>query len=438
MAAAIVTHPRSSHCPALFIAAPASGEGKTSITAALARYHRNQGRRVQVFKCGPDYLDPMVLERASGQPVYQLDLWMTGESDCRLRLARAAENSDLILVEGVMGLFDGTPSGADLAECFNLPVAMLIDARAMAQTIGAIAHGLTTYRKSLKFHGVLANRVGSAHHAALLRASLPESISFLGQVPHDAQSALPSRHLGLHLAEEIADLDARLDRLAAAIGNTQLQELPAPIEFTAPMNHAVLPLLDGVRIGIARDSAFSFIYPANLDLLREMGAELRFFSPLADSSLPEIDSLWLPGGYPELHLKTLATNSAMKQALYAHHAAGKPMLAECGGLLYLAETLTDQQGMCGEMVGLLPGHATMQQRLTALGPQSVTLAEGELRGHTFHHSRLETTLPPVSHAHRHPDRSQGEAVYRLGRLHAGYLHHYFPSNPQATAALLRP
>ncbi len=438
VAAATLTHPSASHCPALFITAPASGQGKTSITAALARYHRSQGRRVQLFKCGPDYLDPMILERASGQPVYQLDLWMTGEADCRQRLARAAATADLILVEGVMGLFDGTPSSADLAQLFDIPIAAIIDARAMAQTFGALAHGLSSYRPGLKFHGVLANQVGSAHHAALLCSSLHEAPTFLGALPHDAQCALPSRHLGLHQAKEIADLDARLDRLAAAIGNTALCELPPPIEFTAPMSDPVPPLLDGVRIGIARDAAFSFIYPANLDLLQEMGAQLHFFSPLTDETLPLIDALWLPGGYPELHLQQLANNAAMKQALRAHHGAGKPLLAECGGLLYLCESLTDQQGNSAEMVGLLPTRGIMQQRLAALGPQFVKLEEGELRGHTFHYSRLETALPPFTCAqHSHGNR-EGEAVYRLGRLLAGYLHHYFPSNPAATAALFRP
>lgn len=425
-------------CPALFIAAPASGQGKTSLTAALARYHRKQGRRVQVFKCGPDYLDPMILQRASGQPVYQLDLWMTGAEDCRARLHGAAQQSDLLLIEGVMGLFDGTPSGADLAQRFNLPVVAVIDARAMAQTFGALAHGLASYRPGLTFHGVVANRVGSACHAALLRDSLPETLAFLGTFPGNAASALPSRHLGLQQAEEIADLDTRLDHLAEAIEHTALRELPPPVEFFAAVTPGVERLLDSVRIGIARDSAFSFIYQANLDLLAALGAELHFFSPLSASTLPEVDALWLPGGYPELHLATLAANTAMKEALIAHHAAGKPLLAECGGLLYLCESLTDQQGACGEMVGLIPGHAVMQPRLAALGPQYVTLEEGELRGHTFHHSHLATPLQPHSHAVRYPDGTQGEAVYAAQRLRAGYLHHYFPSNPAAAAALFRP
>lgn len=427
-----------SECPALFIAAPASGQGKTTLTAALARYHRNQGRTVQIFKCGPDYLDPMILERASGQAVYQLDLWMTGENDCRMRLHHAALNADLILVEGVMGLFDGDPSGADLAQRFNIPVAAIIDARAMAQTFGAIAHGLASYRPDLKFHGVLANRVGSAHHAALLRDALPPALSFLGALPHVQESALPSRHLGLHQADEIADLDARLDRAASAIAATALSELPPPVDFTAPAIQTAPPRLAGVRIGVARDAAFSFIYAANLELLRAMGAELSFFSPLADHALPEIDTLWLPGGYPELHLETLASNVAMKEAIQRHHTDGKPILAECGGMLYLCESLTDLQGQRVAMAGLLPGHAFMQQRLAALGPQSVTLMAGELRGHTFHHSRIETTLPPFAHAQRSHDQSQGEAIYRVGRLHAGYLHHYFPSNPDACAELLCP
>ncbi|MBN8451283.1 MAG: cobyrinate a,c-diamide synthase, partial [Candidatus Accumulibacter sp.] len=204
------------HCPAMLIAAAASGQGKTTVTAALARLHARQGRRVTVFKCGPDFLDPQIHAVASGRACYNLDLGMCGEDDARIRLARAAADSDLILIEGVMGLFDGQPSAADIACLFGIPVLALIDARAMAQTFGAVAHGLATYRPGLPFAGVLANRVGSPYHTDLLRNSLPAGMGWFGAVPRSDDS-LPERHLGLLQAAEIADLAGRLDRLADAL-----------------------------------------------------------------------------------------------------------------------------------------------------------------------------------------------------------------------------
>ena len=426
------------HCPALLIGAPASGQGKTTVTAALARHHRNQGRRVRVFKTGPDFLDPMILERASGQPVYQLDLWMGGEAHCRELLYQAAGEADLILVEGVMGLFDGTPSSADLAEQFGLPVLAVIDASSMAQTFGAIAHGLATYRSRLRFAGVIANRVGSATHAGMVAESLPPGIPSYGALPRDAQHSLPHRHLGLVQAGEIGDLEARLERAAAALAETGTIPLPAAVAFEAGQSEPVLPHLTGLRIAVARDHAFAFLYRANLDLLRTMGAELIFFSPLADERLPEADSVYLPGGYPELHLQRLAANTGMKNALHEHHARGKPIVAECGGMLYLLESLTDAAGTRAEMAGVLPGHAVMQSKLANLGLQSVALPEGTLRGHSYHHSRTETSLVPFALTEDKRPRGRAEAVYRQGRLHASYLHLYLASNPQAAARLFMP
>ena len=198
------------------------------------------------------------------------------------------------------------------------------------------------------------------------------------------------------------------------------------------------PLLQGVRIGIARDTAFAFLYPANLDTLRALGAELAFFSPLTDTELPVVDSVYLPGGYPELHLNELAANESMRMALHRHHQSGKPIYAECGGLLYALESLADKEGNRAPMLGLLPGHAALQPKLAGLGMQSVELPEGELRGHTFHHSKLETPLLPLAHGRRQRDGKPGEAVYRVGRLTASYLHLYFASDPMATARLFRP
>ncbi len=267
-------------CPALFISAPASGQGKTTITAGLARYHRRLGRRVRVFKTGPDFLDPMVLARASGADVFSLDLWMVGEAACRALLVQAAGEADLILVEGVMGLFDGTPSSADLATAFGIPVVAVISAKSMAQTFAAVAFGLSHFRPQVPFHGVFANRVGSARHASMLKEALPADLRWLGHIASSDGIELPDRHLGLHQADEIRDFDTRIDRVADVLAETALVALPPAVEFGSALfgstfdagaDEPPAPLLDKVHVAVARDAAFSFIYPANLACLKALG-----------------------------------------------------------------------------------------------------------------------------------------------------------------------
>lgn len=422
-------------CPALFISAPGSNHGKTTVTAALARFHAKQGRKVKVFKAGPDFLDPMILERASGHPVYQIDLWLGGEDHCRQLVYDAAQDADLILIEGVMGLFDGRPCCADIAEKLNTPVLAVIDATGVAQTLGAIAYGLANFRPGLPFAGILANTVASERHAEMIEQGLPVDISYFGSMPRDVRFVLPGRHLGLVQAQEIEDLEMRLSAAATAVAATRLAELPAEVTFKAPADQPIPPLLKGVRIGIAHDTAFSFIYPANLDLLRAMGAELCFFSPLEESQLPDVDSIYLPGGYPEMHLQQLQDNEAMKASLRSHFEQGKPIYAECGGMLYLFESLIDKTGNHATMTGLLPGHAMMQPRLKGLGYQTAPMPGGILRSHTFHHSVIETRLEPFAMGQPLYNTSEGEKIFRLKRLTASYLHCYFPSNPQAAAEL---
>jgi cobyrinic acid a,c-diamide synthase len=424
-------------CPALFISAPASGQGKTTLTAGLARLHRRAGRRVRVFKTGPDFLDPMILARASGAPVLSLDLWMTGEEACRALLAQAANEADLILIEGVMGLFDGTPSSADLATTFGVPVAAVVSAKSMAQTFGAIAFGLAHFRPDVPFHGVLANHVGSARHAQMLQEALPGDVRWLGHVASEATMSLPDRHLGLHQASEIDDLDARIERAADALAQTALAQLPPPVEFTAPARREPTPrLLDGRHIAIARDAAFSFLYPANIALLEALGARVSYFSPLANEPAPaEADAIFLPGGYPELHAATLARNTHSADSLRAHVTTQKPLVAECGGMLWLLDALTNVEGTRTPMLGLLPGEAAMQKRFAALGMQRLEGAQGELRGHTFHYSRMSTPLAASLMARHAQTGAPGEALYRHGSIVATYMHAYWPSNPAFTAAL---
>jgi len=432
-----------SACPALFISAPASGQGKTTLTAGLARHHRRLGRRVRVFKTGPDFLDPMILARASGAPVYSLDLWMVGEDACRDLLAQAAQSADVILVEGVMGLFDGTPSSADLATTFGIPVAAVISAQSLAQTFGAIAFGLARLRPELPFHGVLANRTGSPRHAEMVRESLPPDIRWLGHVPADPEIELPDRHLGLVQADEIDDLEARLERAADAVALTSLAALPPAIEFASSASTAAPPSpaahLAGLCIAIARDDAFSFIYPANLDLLEALGAQLEYFSPLRDEAVPaHADALYLPGGYPELHAPLLARNHRCAASIRAHAKAGRRIVAECGGMLYLLDSLTDKAGTTTPMLGLMPGDATLAPRFVSLGMQQQQGSLGTLTGHTFHYSRLATPLEPIGHATHPVTQLRGEAIFHHESIVASYMHAYWPSNPAFSASLFSP
>ena len=380
--------------PAVMITAPASGQGKSLVTAALARLHRNAGRKVWVFKHGPDYLDPMVLEVASGQPVYQLHPWMTGEHECRWRLAQAAQDADLILIEGAMGLFDGTPSSADLAKLLGIPALPVIDASGMAQTFGALVLGLASFDPELSVYQVIANNVGSPRHGDMLKERLPDGISLLGAIPRDDAMSIPDRNLGLVQAAELEGLDQQLDQAAEVLKAAGLDVLPKAVAIAAPERSKPEALLAGVRIAIARDLAFSFIYRANTELLEAMGAELHYFSPLADAQLPPADALWLPGGYPELHGNALANNTAMMDSMRAFYQAGKPILAECGGFMACAEELADKEGVVHSLLGLIPGRAAMAKRLQGLGMHSLTAQEGELRGHTYHRSTLETSLKP--------------------------------------------
>jgi cobyrinic acid a,c-diamide synthase len=460
-------------CPAILIAAPASGQGKTTITSALARLHTRQGGKVRVFKCGPDFLDPYWHSLASGAPVYQMDLWMTGEADCRARLHAAALEADLILVEGVMGLFDGEPSAADLAQRFGLPVLAVVDASAMAGTFGALAYGLQHYRADMPWAGVLANRVASARHADMLADSVRDPAHYLGAVMRNPAMTLPERHLGLTVASEVTDAMERLDAAADALAETPLGQMTVvdlqrwAVEFSAlehfpesreaerfapcpppafrapplPTQSALpprFPTLQGKTVAVARDAAFCFIYAANLDTLRELGVDLVFFSPLSDAALPACDALWIPGGYPELHAHALAANTTLRDSLAQHIAHGKPVWAECGGMMALFESLVQTDGQRMPLWGLLPGEVTMHKRLAALGPQQLALQSGTLRGHTFHYSTTTTALEPVARTSRPavlPTVGEGEALWQHGPVRASYFHAWFPSCPLAVVEL---
>ena len=424
------------HCPALFLAAPASGQGKTTITSALARYHKDLGRNVRVFKMGPDYLDPQILEQASGQPVTQLDLWMAGVAYCRHQFYLAAQTADLILVEGAMGLFDGEPSSADLASTFGIPVALVMDVKGMAQTAAAVALGLANFRDDVEFYGLIANNCGTERHAQLIRDALDGRMPLLANLARDPDVSLPERHLGLVQAHEVREeLEQRFNLGKVWLGEQAICNLPPSVAFVSQDIAPPERLLAGTKIGIARDAAFSFIYSANTRLLEAMGAQLSYFSPMNDTHLPAVDALWFAGGYPELHAKKLSENSSMLKDIRAFNAQSKPILAECGGFLYCLEDLTDLDEVTHTMAGILEGQGTMRGKRGCQGMQAAMLPEGEVRAHAHHRSRSQNTPAPIAHGKRQRHPAPGESIYRQQGLTASYLHLFFPSNPEAVAQL---
>jgi cobyrinic acid a,c-diamide synthase len=300
--------------------------------------------------------------------------------------------------------------------------------------VGAVARGLRDYGP-VQMAGVVANRIASQGHATMVASSLRD-IPLLGWLPRQ-DTPLPERHLGLVLPGEVEGLDALLDRLADSLHfDEQAWEALPMLAQSAPEWEQVDRLLDGRRIAIARDAAFCFLYPANLDLLQKMGAQLRYFSPLADEPVPaDADAVFLPGGYPELHCAELAQATHWQDSIRVAHGRGLPILAECGGMMVLASGLVDKEGTRWPMAGLLPGEVRMQPRLAGLGAHAMPTDQGPVRGHTFHYSLLETAVPAQVHTVKTGNGAQGEAVYRIGSLTASYFHSYFPSNPPAIAVL---
>ena len=420
----------------LLISGIASNQGKTTITACLAYKLRKMGFKVQVFKIGPDFLDPQILEFASGNPVKQLDLWMVGHNNCVRLLYEAYISMDYILIEGVMGLYDGIPSTADLAIAFNIPVIAIIDASSMAQSFAALAYGLVNYNNKINLCGVLANRIASDHHLNLIHNSDFKGVKFLGGIEENSKIAINSRHLGLCQAKEIPDLISKLESGIELIDKCKLINCFEPIEFAK-----VKPIksfsrsLKNKKIGIAKDLAFSFLYSQNINVLEKLGAKIVFFSVLNDKKIPDIDSLYLPGGYPELHLKALEENISMQASIIMHYQSNKKIYAECGGMLYLMESLTDTKGNSAKLTSIIPGQAVMQSKISSLGYQELATSFGNIRGHTFHYSNSKINLYPLAVA-KYPNKNiDGEAIYKINSLTATYCHFYFDSNIDFVASL---
>lgn len=380
---------------ALIVSAPSSASGKTVVTLALLRALRNRGLRVASAKVGPDYIDPRFHEMATGRTCYNLDPWAMHPGCIRMLLADLSRDADLVVIEGVMGLFDG-PMGvpgstADLGYMLGLPVLLAIDARHQAQSVAALVHGFTRYRLGMRIGGVVLNRVASDRHEAILRAALGERV--IGVLRQDERLVLPSRHLGLVQAGEHRDLEGFIEHAAAAIDRDDVIERVMAMA-TVPTGEAdpriaLAPL--GQRIAVASDAAFTFAYPHLLDGWRRAGAELSFFSPLADEPPPaDADAVLLPGGYPELHAGRLAGCNAFREGLGRFDGL---VYGECGGYMALGEALIDASGQPHAMAGLLPLVTSFQTRKLHLGYRQLTAHDGmpwtgTLRGHEFHYATV--------------------------------------------------
>ncbi len=424
-------------CPIYMVAAPASRQGKTLFTAALARYYLNAGYRVQVFKIGPDFLDPKLLAYASGQSVENLDLWMMGQEYCQTRLALARRHNDIVLIETVMGLYDHQPSNADFALKFDIPILLLIDARSMGASFAAMAYGYCNLQAELNIIGVIANRVSSPNHQQLIQTKLPAKIKFLGAIPNDAQMQLAERHLGLYQPHELQDLDNFFNQAAKKIPPKVVAKLKIADQkpLLSVCQSGLQTQAAAFIIAIANDAAFSFIYQGNLDFLAKCGCGWVFFSPLDDQQLPACDAVWLTGGYPELYAEQLSRNTLMKAAIQQHVKQQKPLYAECGGMLYLAEQLCTHTGQSYPLCAVLSGQAVMTKKLQGIGMQQLNWGHKTIRGHSFHHARFDTDLTVKAYSQHRNKARRGEAFYQDESICASFLHLWFASSATITRKL---
>ena len=438
--------------PRLVIAAPQSGSGKSTITTGLmALFSRLM--IVQGFKVGPDYIDPGYHTLATGRISRNLDTWMMPEEQVLKTFARASQGADIVLIEGVMGLYDGyealneTGSTAQAAKLLNAPVILVMDVSKMARSAGALAAGFRDFDPDLNLAGVICNRVGSPRHAKWVSEVIEaQGIPVLGCVPRSEDLKIPERHLGLYIAEERSAevqklIETCCDLFQTHLNLPQIRSLAESAGLLEVNLAADIPFKgDLFRIGVARDEAFCFYYEDNLDSLRSAGAEIVFFSPLHDEKLPQnLSGIYLGGGYPELFAAQLAANVSFKQAIADAAQLNMPIYAECGGLMVLSQYLEDLNGEKHTMFGLLPGHTQMVSRLV-MGYRQINalkdnclLPKGETaRGHEFHYSNWIRPVEKNNFVFEIKPRSgktAEQAGFGSGNLLASYIHVHFGSNP---------
>ncbi|MCF8026503.1 MAG: cobyrinate a,c-diamide synthase [Desulfobacteraceae bacterium] len=437
----------------LVVAAPASGSGKTTVTLGLLAALKRRGIDTAAFKIGPDFIDPGLHAKITGRPGRNLDGWML-ERPVNLEIfARAAHGAEMTVVEGVMGLYDGfsgsseAGSTAQMAKWLDLPVLLVVDAGSMARSFAALVKGFSEFDPDVKICGIVANNAASPGHMQYLKEAIQElpEIPLLGGIPRNAKASIPERHLGLFTAQDRVMTDERIDALASLVcQNIDLDRLIGSLDrVTVKQAPSPAPPEPLVRVAVAKDEAFCFYYEDNLDMLRENGCEIVFFSPLSDQKPPAgIHGLYLGGGYPELYGYALSKNTSMRRWVHKMCASGMPVYAECGGFMYLCRTLEDPEGNIFEMAGVYPFDTCMQNRLSSLSYREIRLAKNTplgpagslIRGHEFHYSRIknpdaEKNAIDVYDAADRTGAQRNASGWLAGRCLGSYVHLHFKSNP---------
>ncbi len=450
--------------PRLLIAGTHSGVGKTTVTLALLAGFRSQGRQVQPFKAGPDFIDPGHHQMASGRESRNLDGWMLGAAINRTTFQHAAQVADLSLIEGMMGLFDGSSpineigSSAELAKQLNAPVLLVVDGSAMARSAAAMVFGYSYFDPDVKIAGVVFNRIKSEGHFRLLKEAVEKetNVPVVGYIQPNPDLTIPDRHLGLRTALEGEDAEwyeKFVQATKATLDFPRIEQLAysAPDWEESPASErkkAVDSAVGSIKIAVAHDLAFCFYYPENLALLEQEGGEIVRFSPIKDATLPMgVDFLYLGGGYPEVYANMLEQNTAMRNSIADFVRQGGVVYAECGGLIYLSKSVQDFDGKVYDMVGVVPWETVMSRTQMTLGYRELTLTTSgllgekgmKIRGHEFHYSYLENLdggnfVGDITDARGHDCGGDGIMVNNVVAL---YTHLHFSSNPQVPVALLQ-
>ncbi len=418
--------------PQFLIAAPSSGSGKTTITQGLLRSLRNKGLSVQAFKCGPDYIDTKHHEWASGNVSINLDTFMSSNKHVSDIYSKYSANADATIVEGVMGLFDGANrmegSSAKIAELLNIPIILVINAKAIAYSVAPLLYGFKNFYPEIKIAGAIFNFVNSESHYQFMKDACKDvGIEALGYVPRNENICLPERHLGLQISAKDnyeTTIDAMAEHLEKTVNIDRLLEIcqrnRPDYELKATTKSKTL------KIGIAKDEAFNFTYHENLRALSELG-ELSYFSPMHDQSLPDVDFIYLAGGYPELYLQQLSDNINMRTAIHNFALSGGKILAECGGMMYLSKNIIDKDGKGFPMVDFLEQDASMENMKLKLGYRKIKLQNETLFGHEFHYSQLTNSKEKTKdiEVYSARDKQLETQVIRKNNVLASYIHFYW-------------
>lgn len=439
------------------LAATHSGAGKTTITAGILGALKRRGLSVQAYKTGPDYIDPAFHSFITEKPAYNLDSFLLDDDTIQYLYRRHAQEADVTVIEGVMGLFDGVGGTEDkgstayLAKCLNLPVILIIDGSGQARSAGALVKGFAEFDKNLNISGVIVNKVSTKNHYEILKTAIESAtgIPCIGYVTKNQNVQLTSRHLGLVPAGEVENLTLKLsevvDMIESCIDIDALLEksnIEKPAAVPSPIG-VFKDQFKGVKVAVARDRSFSFYYEDNLQLMKDMGAELTYFSPMTDQAVPQADFLYIGGGFPEVFGKALSENDDMKRSIKHFADSGKPIYAECGGLMYLCQAIVDLEGQRHQMVGLIAGDAVMTGKLRHFGYNHIEvsqdLAEPKIlmRGHEFHRSEIVLLEPQKSDfgytLHKVRDGVKGEpwqCGYRYKNTFGAYAHIHFYTEPK--------